>query len=389
MDTRDQLLGLIQALYAAPGDEASWHRFLGDLCGSLDGSQASFISHDLTARRPAIAVNVRTDPTALRDYLAHWGREDPWAYSAKSRGLTGGSVVSGDQLISRRDLAKTAFFNDFGREYDVTQCLAGTIEAGAHALSVVSINASDARAAFGPEDVALLRALMPHLQRALQLHRRIASAESALKTTREALDLTWHGILILDSAGRVVETNRTAALILNAADGLRVERHELRASSSALTDALRTLIGSAIGATQGAGLGSGGCLSVGRPSGRLPLQVVVGPVSSKAPSPFAPHAGAMVVVTDPELQPLPSEQQIMALLDLTAGEARLVRLLAEGLTVEGAAARLNLTTGTVRTRLKTIFGKTGTHRQAELVRLILRQPVGSPDHPTNPGGGAD
>jgi DNA-binding CsgD family transcriptional regulator len=49
----------------------------------------------------------------------------------------------------------------------------------------------------------------------------------------------------------------------------------------------------------------------------------------------------------------------------------LTRVLAEGATLDSAAARLGLRIGTVRTRLKTIFDKTGTHRQADLVRLVL------------------
>jgi DNA-binding CsgD family transcriptional regulator len=46
--------------------------------------------------------------------------------------------------------------------------------------------------------------------------------------------------------------------------------------------------------------------------------------------------------------------------------------LAEGLTVSQASDRLGLSRETIRHRLKTVFQKTDTHRQAELVALLLR-----------------
>ncbi|THD54576.1 MAG: response regulator transcription factor [Bradyrhizobium sp.] len=40
---------------------------------------------------------------------------------------------------------------------------------------------------------------------------------------------------------------------------------------------------------------------------------------------------------------------------------------------QAAADRLNITVGTARSHLSSIFDKTGTKRQAELVRLLFRK----------------
>lgn len=64
---------------------------------------------------------------------------------------------------------------------------------------------------------------------------------------------------------------------------------------------------------------------------------------------------------------------------LTATEARLAWLLAEGHTLQSAAGQLGVTHGTVRTHLKRVFSKTGTSRQAELVALVLGGPAGRQD----------
>jgi DNA-binding CsgD family transcriptional regulator len=57
---------------------------------------------------------------------------------------------------------------------------------------------------------------------------------------------------------------------------------------------------------------------------------------------------------------------------LTPAEARLVLRLVTGDSLQSAAKALGVKYGTVRTHLKTVFQKTGTRRQAELVIVIMR-----------------
>ena len=56
---------------------------------------------------------------------------------------------------------------------------------------------------------------------------------------------------------------------------------------------------------------------------------------------------------------------------LTLAEARLALHLVTGETLRSAAAKLQISYETARTRLKRIFSKTATCRQAELVVVIV------------------
>ncbi|NOT27984.1 MAG: helix-turn-helix transcriptional regulator [Acidobacteria bacterium] len=80
---------------------------------------------------------------------------------------------------------------------------------------------------------------------------------------------------------------------------------------------------------------------------------------------------AIIIVSDPERVMIPDAETLGELFELTPAEAALTRLFAQGITLGEAAARLGLRLDTVRTRLKTIFEKTNTHRQADLLRLVL------------------
>ncbi len=70
------------------------------------------------------------------------------------------------------------------------------------------------------------------------------------------------------------------------------------------------------------------------------------------------------------LQPAPATLQ--RLFGLTIAEARLAAGMAAGFTPKEMAAKTRVSTSTVRSQLGSIFGKTQTHRQAELVSLLAR-----------------
>lgn len=90
------------------------------------------------------------------------------------------------------------------------------------------------------------------------------------------------------------------------------------------------------------------------------------------------HLGADGIVA---LRPK-DDAALRQLYALTPSEARLAERLMAGDTPERAAEALGVTVATVRTYLASIFRKTETNRQAELVRLLTAPPwwALTPDH---------
>ena len=68
-------------------------------------------------------------------------------------------------------------------------------------------------------------------------------------------------------------------------------------------------------------------------------------------------------------------RSLVRLYGLTAAEASFTLDLLEGKGLSWAASQNGVSLNTARTHLKHVFEKTRTHRQAELVRLILRSPA--------------
>jgi DNA-binding CsgD family transcriptional regulator len=370
MDRRDLQLSLVEDLWAAPGSQEGWAAFLRRLCDALHGSAANFLAHDLSCSSTDVAVTARTAPEALAGYQQHWCQFDPWARSPGALRLRPGSVVLGEALIARHELRRTGFYNNFSRQFDIGQCIAGMIEVSAGRMSVLSINGAEGRKPFDRQDAALLDRLMTPLQRALEIHRRLAGSELLALHAGAVLDRLPHGILFMAAGGRVLTTNRAADDILRARDGLTCEGGYLRAATPALTNHLRAAIGAAVRARGAVATDPGTTVSLPKVLGR-PLSVVVAPLPSRRAALVDDEAVAVVFVTDPDRAPAPDVGTVRAVFGLTPAEAELVGCLARGLSLEQSARELGLSVETLRSRLKTIFQKTDTHRQADLIRLVL------------------
>lgn len=226
---------------------------------------------------------------------------------------------------------------------------------------------------FGAQEVALLRRLLPHLSRALRLQEQLAVAESRRADAGEVLDRFPGGVLLLDASGHVLAANRMANQLLDSGDGLRSGRDGIRAALPAETAVLQRLVAHAA-ATPAFDEASDGVMNVSRqPPGR-PLNLLVAPLRGGSLRRAAGSASVVVFVTDPDRPSDMSIQRVQHWLGLTPAESALVVELLRGLRVEEAAETLHISTHTARTQLKRALAKTGTGRQAELLRLALGTP---------------
>lgn len=372
MDRRDHLLRLVQDLLAAPGATQGFVDFLRHLCEALDASAANFIGHDFAAGQAGVAVAARTDPDALVVYQQHWHLEDPWAHNEAVVRLRVGDVVVGDQLIDRRRFDRTAFFNDFGHRYGIAQCLAGMIDIDRQGLTCISLNAGEERHRFSSEDAAFLSTLMPHLRLAVDLHRRLRGAELLVTSLSAVLDRFPHAVILISASGRVVAMNDRAGKVLERRDGLSLDRGQLRAANPEVTGRLSQLLARAGAAGSGQSLQTGGEIVLPRPSGGRALLGLVSPLPRVRDHFERQPAVCVLFLTDPEERLAVPSSIVQRLFDLTPAESVLAKHLIEGKSLEECASSLGLSVQTVRSRLKAIFQKTGTHRQAELVALMLK-----------------
>jgi DNA-binding CsgD family transcriptional regulator len=224
-------------------------------------------------------------------------------------------------------------------------------------------------------DALLLKTLIPHLQRAVQLHQRITGLQKERNLALDALNRWPLGVILVNAKGQVLLANRAAEAILKKKDGLFFDRGALRAARPAETATLRKLILGAIQPGGRNGMQPGGALVLPRPSLKRSLKILVTPACANASLFVEPAAAAAVFVSDPESVTEPNTDCLTRLYDLTPAESMLALLLMQGKSTEETAEELCVTKNAVRFHLKHIFEKTGTRRQGELVRLLLTGPA--------------
>ena len=115
-------------------------------------------------------------------------------------------------------------------------------------------------------------------------------------------------------------------------------------------------------------------MPITRRSAKAPLAVAIMPIGARLVEQAA-KATALVLCADPERRTMLPVEALRQLYALTSAEADLTVGLAAGLSLKEISDRNSVSYETARLHLKRIFQKTGTARQAELVRLLMSGPA--------------
>jgi DNA-binding CsgD family transcriptional regulator len=217
----------------------------------------------------------------------------------------------------------------------------------------------------------LLDLLAPHLGHAYRIHCRLVDARHEQHALREVMDRLPSGVILLDKDSRALLTNRSADQILALADGIALDRGRPRLADAQQDRAFQELLEEAVRTRALRGKSYGKTMSVVRPSGRRSYASMVGPLLAPPPGTSLREAVAILFIADPDGSQISTTEVLEGLYDLTPAEAELLRLLAEGNSLEEVAERRGVTMNTARSQLKQVFAKTDTRRQGELVRLVL------------------
>ena len=197
-----------------------------------------------------------------------------------------------------------------------------------------------------------------------------ARLEMERDSTVEMLDRCEHGALLVDAQARVLFANRAAEAMLRDDRGLRLRGRCLAAAHPAKTAALHAMIAG------NDALSADWVLALPLPDGaKVVLQVL--PLRAETAW-LAERPSAIVFIKRPDAASLPSRAQIQLLFDLTPAQAALAGEILRGDGIQAAADRLRISRATARSHLLEVFQKTGTSRQAELVRVILQHAISRP-----------
>jgi DNA-binding CsgD family transcriptional regulator len=363
-----ELLNLIGDIYDAALDPALWVPVLHKTRTFVGGCSAALYSKSATKNQGGVYYDdggisrhftrlyfdtyVTLDPSSTGHYFA----------------AVGEPVATAD-LIPYEEFLETRFYREWVQPQGLVDFLSVVLEKSPATTASIGVfrHARDGLADDGAR--GRMRAIAPHLRRAVLIGNVIDVKAAEAATFADALDGLSAAMLLVDENGRIVHANTPGQAMVESGQMLRAANGRLAAVDQKADQALREVF---LAAGKGdAGVGIQGIAVALTATGQEPHVAHVLPLTSGARryagASYAAVAAVFVQTTELEL---PAAQEVIAkLFKLTPTELRVLLAIVHVGGVPEVAKSLGIADSTVKTHLHRLFAKTGTSRQADLVKL--------------------
>ena len=317
----------------------------------------------LHGRHPGLPFSEALQPMMQQYFAEGWHTRDE-----RTRGLyifnQRGSFSDLD-LLPPDEIKRLAYYQDLMGRHGL-RWFGGIIVKSGPEIWCICIQRTIAQGPFSSQEIETFGRWSKKLGGAAALAGALGFAEA--KATLDAFDLSATPVVLVDARAFVHAAN-DATRHLFQSGVLRLTERRLatvsRDATIALERALRDLIWQPGPSTMASPI------VITRPLGRRP--VIAYPVRLPAfdANPFGP-ARVAIVFRDLDAAPQALLDDLKAIFGLTLAEAKVAQTLLSGATVEDLAATHAISPSTARVHLKSIFAKTQTNRQSELLAVLTR-----------------
>ncbi|CAN0302633.1 unnamed protein product, partial [Phaeothamnion confervicola] len=360
MNQHEQLLNLCGGFYDAALDPSAWSDVLARVAACLGAVGADLhLLDDDVLRCNYMGMQPRE---VLEEYAEKFLDREPRSLSLRQ--LAPGQVITDLQIVNAHTMRNHPYYADFLPRIGLGHCIAATPLKEARHRAYFGVHLAPASGAPSEDMLALVKAMQPHLGRAVSAQFRMMDAELRNHVYTDALDRVSCGVAILNGAGRLMLSNTAAQALFAHGQPLKLVQEHLTATVPAESRKLQMLIQYALTRRN---LRGGATIVHG--AGQRALCVTVDATSEE----FRQRTGAAayVYITDLHARPCRDHaQQLRDMFGLTPAETRIAIGIAAGEPVREVARQAGVTYESARFTLKRVYEKLGVHKQGELVALI-------------------
>ena len=363
----EELSALLDTVYEAAIERAQWINALQQACEFMNCSAGVVLSADLLGTF-GISVNWGYDPQSWASYQTHYFNLDPlnrWVFQSQ----IGGVFVGSRSSVWPEMLAST-YYHEWAKPQGFVDLIGGTLDKTASSVAALTCIRREEQ---GPVDEKCTRRMslvLPHFRRALLISKLLDQHDLRAGAFAEAMDALSTSVFFLDAAGGVVHANQSGREVLAAGKPLRLVGRSLVAADLASQGAFRQALNSALGSK-----------IESPPDGlTLPVEGSTGELYATHFLPLTSGARRQVGLSTTAIAALFLRKTSIDVASAIAAATKLycftpseARVLAEIVDQGGLgqiAGCLGVTRRTVQTHLEHLFQKTGSKRQADLVKLV-------------------
>jgi len=236
---------------------------------------------------------------------------------------------------------------------------------------------------FPPEAIAFLDRLLPHMARACRAGVKNFIYSTQALVGHALVNKLRQPVVLMTTTGEVVQTNEAANRLLETTRLIRISDGQLqmperyRQSLLAQCALIEGQVRSGAVVTEGAAPFTS--LQIVADDAEGADEVLYGFFTTLVPEQVMGTFGlrplVMLFFYHPGSAPPIDVTLLAAAFGLTNAECRIAAMLAEGMSLKQIAETLGVQHDTVRKQLQSVYKKTATNRQPELVRLLLHLPA--------------
>lgn len=307
------------------------------------------------------------DPLALKEFRDHYFAINPRFQVMRSR-----ARMNYDYQFIDEDGIRRSEFYAWARRHETNYYLAANNLGDDTTHVLIALFRGDRQGHFDASEIRTMIRLWPHIQSAMVASRALAGSALHYDRLCESLETLARPAVIIDDSAKVAYLNSSAETIFAARDGLAFDNHLMICGYAEDQVNFQVHIASALRASGEDRLdGVGSEMRIRRPSGLRPYSLIMQPLAPTGTLLDRRRSWAIVLIRDEGSVP-PHVRRYATLHGLTPAEADVLANLANGISIEEIAHLKGRSHQTVRKQLASVFAKTGTHRQAELLATLSR-----------------
>jgi len=377
MPDNDLFLQTIEAVYASGLDSARLPQALELTSRMLGAAGATLEIFDKSVQRHSAFHAVGVPTAARTPYVEHFATLNPrFPFVLRQ---SAGHVVWDHQILNEDSMRRDPFYSEFLSHLGLRYFLGAVLEHTSEKAAVVSVQRTRKQGHVDKREIALMRRLCPHYQRAQDVATRLRTVGERGGVLENALGWLTDGVALLEANGNIVYVNDTLRMFAQNRDAFRIVDRTIEFADP---DARRRF-DAALGAAQRIGDPSSDAsltdFPVPRSHGMPAFMVSVRPVAPGSTRAIRHvQTAIMVMIRDPIRRNTATGQVLQQLFGLTNAEAHLAEALCTGATTGAYALERGVSLNTVYSHLKRIREKTGCKSVSELIHKFgeLSVPLG-------------
>ncbi len=373
MDELSAILDTVADIYSAPGSLSNWANAVESITKVVGGTTGVYMSLDGEDMSTEVAAEYGYDQEDVDLYQSGYGIETDIRYQYMHN-LTPGKVFREFEFVPDEQKYRDSIWIQFQKEkYGLFWCMSAKISTHNLWHDIIAVNRLEVSGPHTDAEKLHLQLLLPHLSRAMELHRTVSRLESRYGAVLSVLDKLLVGLIIFDAKGRVVVANITAKQTAEESGAYQLTAAgRVEINHSGQHSKFVNLLATTIQTATKQGHCEGGILpipSYGR-SGVLLLELM--PLRDDGFSDSEHIQGAALFIIDPDRSESVDLNGLSKLFELTSAETDITKKLVTGLSLNEIAEARSTSVQTVRSQLKSVFSKTGAKSQPEIIRLALK-----------------